>query len=131
MDTHGTVVPDDMADEYGHVNYKYFPRLFEPAQDAFMEKRGAGFVEIERRWSLRSFVKKLAVTYIGQVRPGESISITTELVLGNTSMTFKQGIRPHRGSASVTAATIELVVVLVEADGTSCPIPDDLRAMLE
>lgn len=130
MDIHEMVVPSDMADEYGHVNYKHFPCLFEPAQDALMARRGTSFAGIEGRYGLRSFVKKLAVTYQGQVFSGQNYRITTELALGNTSLTYKQNILAYRGYDLDVVATLELVVVLVETDGRPGPIPPDLREML-
>lgn len=35
-------------DEYGHVNYKAYPKIFEAGQDDYMNRRGIGFDEIER-----------------------------------------------------------------------------------
>lgn len=35
-------------DQYGHVNYKAYPGLFEPGQDAYVAARGLTFEGIEQ-----------------------------------------------------------------------------------
>jgi|SRR3989344_3576751 len=127
MYTARLVIPTDTVDEYGHVNYKNFPRLFEPAQDDVIYRKIFGFAAIEKHWGLRSFVKRLSVTYEGQLLAGEQATITTDLTLGNTSVTFAQKMVTKRGPV----ASLELVVVLVTADGRPCPIPPDLRELLK
>ena len=116
----------DMVDEYGHVNYKNLPRLFEVAQDAFIGCRGLSFSGIEQSWGLRSFVVKMTVIYKAQLREGEQVTIKTALALGKTSLTFKQEMEVPQGSVE-----IEMVVVLVGSDDRPRPIPSELRAALE
>ena len=123
-------VPSGLIDEYGHVNYKHFPSLFEPAQDAFMKQRKIGFAEIEKAYGLRSVIKKCAVTYHYQLFEGKEVWVETTLRLGTTSLTYTQVMKDWMMGVAACVATLELVVVLIESDGKPCPIPEDLRALL-
>ena len=116
----------ELIDEYGHVNYKNFPGLFEPAQDAFMAERGCSFDAIERHWALRSFVGKLVVSYKGQVFAGQTIRISTTVKPGMTSATYHQIMEGPDG----IVAELELLVVFVGVSGKATPIPQELREIL-
>ncbi|KKU94032.1 MAG: hypothetical protein UY26_C0003G0182 [Candidatus Jorgensenbacteria bacterium GW2011_GWA1_48_13] len=120
------VVDGSDIDEYCHKNYKAYPRLFEPAQDAFMNERGIGFAAIEQLFGLRSPVKLMEVAYHQELREGDEVEITTEVSVGNTSITYYQAATKD----GVVAAEMKLVVVLTTSEGPA-RIPDEIRAKLK
>ncbi len=117
-------------DEYGHVNYKAAPSLFEAAQDDFLTKchpeMGLSFKYFEETFGLRSFVKKTDITWHDQLKEGDDCNISTSLELGKTSMKFYQSLEKADG----LTISFFMVVVLVDSSGTPTPIPEDLRKLL-
>src|SRR3989344_8276055 len=114
-------------DQYGHTNYKSFPELFEPGQNAYMDPRGIGFDVIEKDYGLRSFVGGFNIKIRGEVFKGDTVSVSTTIKdpLGNSSMVFIQSI--HKEDKIV--AQYEMVVVLVDENGP-IRIPDGIRESL-
>ncbi len=126
MSSFQTTIGPDLIDEYGHVNYKDFPGLFEPAQDDFMAERGCSFEEIERRWSLRSFVCRLAVLYKRPVLAGQAVRILTTVSSSVSSASYHQVME----CSGDTVAELDLLVVFVGKDGRPSSIPQELREIL-
>ena len=116
-------IDSSVIDQYGHMNYKAYPALFEPAQDEFMDSRGIGFVAIETRFGLRSVVKLMQVTCHGELLAGDSVDIATFAKAGTTSITYVQIAM----KSDAVAAEMKLVVVLVDKDGKPTPVPDEIR----
>ncbi|MDP3988619.1 MAG: hypothetical protein Q8P93_00055 [bacterium] len=114
------------VDQYGHVNYKAIATVLEPFQDELLARQETSFELIESEMSLRSFVKKLEITWHRELKQGEECVVLTRLELGNTSMKFFQEIHV----LDDLAATLFMVVVLVDSEGKSAPIPPRLREML-
>ena len=122
--THITVGKEHI-DQYGHVNYKSVPALLEEFQDALLIHENVSFASIETDFGLRSFVKKLEVTWDGELKEGDECWVSTILELGNTSMKFRQTINKDG-----VVATQLMVVVLVDSAGKPTPIPAELRKRL-
>ncbi len=119
-------ISESLIDQYGHVNYKHYPALFEPAQDEFMDELGTGFAAIEERFGLRSVVRAMEVAYTGELLAGNIVDIITSVGVGRTSLTYLQTAHGSKG----IAATLKLVVVLVDKDGKPQPVPDEIRKKL-
>lgn len=118
------VIGPEFIDSYGHVNYKAYFALLEPAQDQYIEDRGLnGFDEIERRFGLRSFVKKVELINNSELLEGDKAVVTTSIGhIGNTSFSFIQSIAlDGRNVADYT-----IVIVLTNEQGKA-PIPNQLR----
>lgn len=113
-------------DQYGHVNYKSVPAVLEEFQDALLFHEGVSFATIEKDFGLRSFVKKVEVTWDGELKEGDECWVSTILELGNTSMKFRQVLN-KAGSPVVTQL---MVVVLVDNTGKPTAIPTELRRKL-
>ncbi len=126
MSSFQVTIGPELIDEYGHVNYKNFPGLFEPAQDAFMAERACSFDAIEKRWGLRSFVGRLVVSYRGQVFAGQIVRISTTVRTSVTSATFHQTMEGPNG----LVAELELLVIFVGETGKSTRIPKELWEIL-
>ena len=121
------VMDGENIDEYGHVNYAAIPKFFESFQDQLLMTYGnTSFPDIEKKFGLRSFVKKLEITWDGEVKQGDNCRMETELTLGNTSMKFTQRLFV-RGKLAIS---LFLVVVIVNNEGIPTPIPHDLKISL-
>ena len=121
------VIGNEFIDQYGHVNYKRFPDIFEKGQDDLMERAGINFEQIEAQYGLRSFVITMKPTYKGQVKAGDQIRLHTVIDrIGNTSIAYGQ--RMENGDTGV--AEFQLVVVLVNAEDKPTRIPDALKQRL-
>lgn len=115
-------------DQYGHVNYKAYPRVFEPGQDQYMDERGVGFAKIEEGYGLRSFVKAFSITYEGQLFQDQQAEIRTRIDrLGRTSINYKQQLFVNNNRI----ALMQMTVVLVDEFDKPAEIPDVLRQKLE
>lgn len=112
-------------DQYGHVNYKSVPAVLEEFQDALLTHCDVSFVGIEKDFGLRSFVKKLEVTWDGELKEGDECWVSTVLELGNTSMKFRQALNKN----GVVVSQL-MVVVLVDNVGKPTAIPAELRKKL-
>lgn len=112
-------------DQYGHVNYKSVPAILEEFQDALLFHCNVSFEGIEKDFGLRSFVKKLEVTWNGELKESDECWLSTVLELGNTSMKFCQTLNKDG-----VVATQHMVVVLVDSTGKPTAIPTELRKKL-
>ena len=121
-------IGNEFIDQYGHVNYKRFPDIFEKGQDDLMERAGINFDQIEAQYGLRSFVITMKPTYKGQVKTGDQIKLHTAIDrIGNTSITYGQKME----NAGTEVADFQLVVVLVNSENKPTRIPDDLKQRLK
>jgi acyl-CoA thioesterase FadM len=126
--THSLIVGTEFIDQYGHVNYKAYPALFEKAQDAYMAHCNTSFEELETRDGMRSVVVAYDVVIKSDLKAGKLTLIETSVALGNTSMTFSQVMR----SCGALIATLKLVVVFVNAENMreKVVVPVPLRTQL-
>lgn len=121
-------IGNEFIDQYGHVNYKRFPDIFEKGQDDLNERAGINFDQIEAQYGLRSFVITMKPTYKGQVKIGDQIKLYTAIDrIGNTSITYGQRME----NAGTEVADFQLVVVLVNSEDKPTRIPDDLKQRLK
>lgn len=113
-------------DQYGHVNYKAPTAILEEFQDALLFHAGVTIDGIEKDFGLRSFVKKIEVTWNGELKEGDECLVRTILELGNTSMKFRQTLNKDGGPV----ITQLMVIVLVDDTGKPSAIPVELRKKL-
>ena len=122
------VIGPEHIDQYRHVNYKGIPALLEPFQDTLLARAGTSFDDIEKRFGLRSFVKKMEITWSGELKEGDVCGIVSALTLGNTSMTFRQEIyEATRSSFGKPEVQLVMVVVMVNSADVPTLIPEELR----
>ncbi|MFH0749438.1 MAG: thioesterase family protein [Candidatus Gottesmanbacteria bacterium] len=115
-------------DQYGHVNYKAYPGLFEPGQDAYMSARGLSFDTIEAEHGFRSVVPTYTPKIHAEVFNGDRVNVETRIDrVGNSSFTFGQAMK--RGGTHI--ADYSMVVVLIDGDGAPVSIPDPIRQKLQ
>lgn len=115
-------------DQYGHVNYKSYPFLFEPGQDAYIAARGLSWEGIEQELGLRSVVPTYTPTMHSECFKGDKVSVETRIErIGNTSFTFGQSMK--RGETPI--ADFSMVVVLIDRDGKSVSVPPSIREKLQ
>ena len=120
-----TTIDGKHIDQYGHVNYKAAPAILEPFQDALLLHTEVTFDGIEKDFGLRSFVKKVEITWHGELKEGDECWVSTILELGNTSMKFYQTLNKDGLVLSQL-----MVVVLVDNTGKPTAIPAELRKKL-
>jgi acyl-CoA thioester hydrolase len=121
------VIKKSYADKYGHVNYKKYLNLFRRGRDDFAKKRGVDFGEIERVYGLRSVIRQMSIEYAGEIFPFEKVRIQTRIErVGDSSFTYGQEI--SRDEKTVTLFL--MTVVMINKNGKSAPIPQDIRLKL-
>lgn len=120
-------IGNEHIDQYGHVNYTAVPKMLEQFQDRLLEiYANTSFQDVENRFGLRSFVKKMEILWDGEIKQGNICEVETTLDLGNTSMKFLQKLLLH----GRVVITLFLVVVLVNKEGVPTPVPQELRDRL-
>lgn len=115
-------------DQYGHINYKAYPGLFEPAQDAYMLARGLTFDEIEKDYGLRSVVPTYTTKVRAESFSGDRVNIETRIErVGSSSFTFDQSMRREE----TAIADFSMVVVMADLEGKPVSIPSPIREKLQ
>src|SRR3989344_5694355 len=114
-------------DQYGHVNYKDFPGLFEPGQDSFMGSRGIGFDQIEKDYGLRSFVGGFEIKIKSQLHKGDQVYVDTTIEdVDRARITFTQKIIKN----GVDAVFYKMHVFIVDQEGKLISVPDEIKERL-
>jgi len=116
-------------DESDHVNYKTYPLLLQPFQDEYMEQVvGIDFQGIQESYGLLSVVRKISVSYSGELCNGDVADVTTRISgVESSSFTFSQDISKE----GFLVTNLEIVVVMLdEATKEKRRIPDSLRLLL-
>jgi YbgC/YbaW family acyl-CoA thioester hydrolase len=116
-------------DAYGHMNQATAVQWFEHGRLAYLMERGLDYLSIPRDYGLHVMVLRQDITYRAQVLCTETFDMTSRIVrFGRTSFTWEHELLPTAGGESAINATVTMVCV--GADGTSSPMPGDLRERL-
>ncbi|MBI4099453.1 acyl-CoA thioesterase [Candidatus Microgenomates bacterium] len=117
----------ELVDQYGHVNYKNYLKLFEPGQDDYMNRRGIGFAQVEETMGLRSIVRAINIEFLGQFFADETAIVETSVgKIGTTSYGLHQTMLKEGQPIS----KMDMTIVLMDANDQKTPIPDQLKAKL-
>ena len=116
-------IDGEHLDQYGHVNYRSLPLLYEIAQDRALEECGLSFQGLETKYGLRSFVRRTEADYFDQLFEGDDVLVTTSVNIRNTSMIFDQYMEKGQKRTS----QLKLIVVTVDSEGRKTAVPDDIK----
>jgi acyl-CoA thioester hydrolase len=130
FDRYRTEVRQDWIDYNGHMNVAYYVLAFDYGTEAFWEYLGIGEDYLKRTGN-STFALESHVTYQGEVRLGDPLRITSQL-LGFDAKRIHFFHRMFHGGKGYLAATLECVSVHVSLDNRrAAPFPDDRIALLE
>ena len=111
------------------MNQAVTVQWFEHGRLVFFHERGMSYLSVPADYDVHVMVLRQDVTYRAQVRVCDRFNMTSKIVrFGRTSFTWEHQLLPVGGGASSIDATVTMVCVA--ADGTSTPMPDELRERL-
>lgn len=119
-------IDSEHIDQYGHVNYKGILPILEGVQDEVLARVGTSFDAVEKVFQLRSFVKKVEITWHGELKKDDLCKVLTRIDLGNTSIKLHQTIEVEE----VPVVEMFMVVVFVDGVGKPTAIPNQLSKQL-
>lgn len=129
FDRYRANVRQDWIDYNGHMNVAYYVLAFDHGTDAFWDYLGIGEAYLKRT-NHSAFALETHVTYQGEVRLGDSLRITSQL-LGFDAKRLHFFHRMFHGEKGYLAATLECVSLHVSLDSRrAAPFPDDRLAFL-
>jgi acyl-CoA thioester hydrolase len=116
-------------DPYGHLNNAVFINWLEHGRLCFLRDRGESYTSIPARFGVHVVVVRQEVDYRAQVQLGERLTVRSRIGrFGSSSFTFEQSIEFADGRH---AADGKVTMVCVGPDDRPCPMPPELRAILE
>lgn len=125
-----TQVQPDWIDYNGHMNVAYYVLAFDKATDGLLDHLGLG--EAYRRAANCSiYVLEAHVTYEREVKRGDPLRITTQLIDADAKRLHFFHTMTHAGEGYL-AATNELLALHVDLAGpSSAPMPEEARRKVE
>jgi len=129
FDAYRDVVRPEWIDSNQHMNVGYYLVVFDLATDEFMRWIGLG-QEYRRAREVTTFCLEAHVTYHREVRQGDPLRFTTQL-LGHDAKRLHYIHLMHHATDGYLAATNELMSLHVAlATRRSTPMDDDLLVRL-
>lgn len=130
FDRHRATVRPEWIDGNGHMNVAYYVLAFDQATDTFAEQLGVAWNYVEHRLGM-TFVLEAHVTYDRELRSGDPLRVTTQLLDHDRKRVHFFHAMYH-GEAGWLAATNELVMLHVDFETRrAAPWPDETFARLE
>lgn len=130
LDRHRATVRPEWIDGNGHMNVAYYVLAFDQATDTFAEQLGVAWNYVEHRLGM-TFVLEAHVTYDREVRAGDPLRITTQLLDHDRKRAHFFHAMYH-GDEGWLAATNELVMLHVDFETRrAAPWRDATFARLE
>lgn len=124
-----TEVRQDWIDYNGHMNVAYYVLAFDHGTDTFWDYLGIGEAYLKRT-NNSTFALEAHVTYQGEVRLGDPLRITSQL-LGFDAKRIHFFHRMYHAEEGYLAATMECVSLHVSLDTRrGAPFPEDRQAFL-
>ena len=116
-------------DPYGHLNNAVYVNWLEHGRLCYLRDRGHSYTSVPETFGVHVVVVRQDLQYKAQVRLGDRLRVTSRIArIGRTSFTFSQEIGFPDGRR---AASGEVTMVCVGADGASAPVPEGLRRLLD
>jgi acyl-CoA thioester hydrolase len=129
FDRYRTEVRQDWVDYNGHMNVAYYVLAFDYGTEAFWDYLDIGEAYLKRT-NNSTFALESHITYQGEVRLGDPLRITSQLLGFDAKRIHILHRMFHVGKAYL-AATIEYVSLHVSLDSRrGAPFPDDRLAFL-
>ena len=125
-----TNIRQEWIDYNGHMNVAYYVLVFDQATDLFFDYLGIG-LEYLKRTNHSTFTLESHVTYQGEVRLGDPVRVTSQL-LGVDAKRLHFLQRMYHAEKGYLAATLESVSLHVSLTARrAAPFPPDRQAFLE
>jgi acyl-CoA thioester hydrolase len=115
LDIYRAPVEAAWIDYNGHMNLAYYVLMFDRATDALFDRLGLG-AEYRQRTNHSLFVIETHVTYEREVKIGDMLRFTTQLIDGDAKRLHIFHTM-HHAAAGYRAATTELLVLHVDLAG--------------
>lgn len=125
------------VDSYAHLNNSVYVSWFEQGRLLWLRSRGFTYDSLAARkqWMV---VARTEVNFRRPLVEGDRVDLTTRIVsLGRSSVNWLQVMRrmdTHSEVAAIEAPVVteaSTVMVFSGQDGSSIPIPEDFRAVVE
>ncbi|HEX2886182.1 thioesterase family protein [Vineibacter terrae] len=130
LDRHRATVLPEWIDWNGHMNVGFYVVAFDKATDTLCTQLGVGW-EYTREKVGMTFVLEAHVTYDREVREGDPLRITTQ-VLDYDTKRVHYFHTMHHGSDGWVAATNELILMNIDYETRrSAPWPSETYRRLE
>lgn len=115
-------------DSLGHVNHAVYLNWFEHARMEVLDRVGLPLDELFRRKWLPTVVR-IEVDYRAEARVGAELRVETAMgEIGRSSFVIHQKLLAEKDDRLLAEARV--VAVLVGADGSAMPVPDEMRRLL-
>ncbi len=130
LDRHPATVLPDWIDWNGHMNVGYYVVAFDKATDTLCQQFGCGY-EYTRDKIGMTFVLEAHVTYDREVKEGDGLRITTQ-ILDHDAKRIHYIHMMYHATEGYLAATNELMLMNIDyASRRSAPWPDFAMARIE
>jgi acyl-CoA thioester hydrolase len=129
FDRYQAEIRPEWIDYNGHMNVAYYVLLFDYATDALWSYLGIG-EDYLKRTNHSTFALESHITYRGEVKLGDSVRVTSQL-LGVDTRRLHFFHRMYHSDQGYLAATLESVCLHVSmATRRAAPFPEDRQAFL-
>lgn len=123
LDRHRATVQKDWIDWNGHMNVGYYVVAFDKATDVMCEQFGCSWDYTREKIGM-TFVLEAHVTYDREVREGDPLRITTQILDHDAKRVHYMHMMYH-GSEGYLAATNELMLMNIDYETRrSAPWPE-------
>lgn len=130
FDRFRTEIRQEWIDYNGHMNVAYYVLVFDRATDVFFDYLGIG-LEYLKRTNNSTFSLESHVTYQGEVRLGDPVRITSQL-LGVDAKRLHFLQRMYHAEKGYLASTLESVSLHVSLESRrAVSFPPDRQSFLE
>ncbi|MBI3451347.1 MAG: thioesterase family protein [Rhodospirillales bacterium] len=129
FDRHRETVRPEWIDYNDHMNVAYYVLVFDHGTDAFFELLGIdeGY---RRRTGHSTFAMEQHVAYVGEVKVGDELRVTTQLI-GHDEKRLHFFHRMYHARDGYLAATSELMGLHVDLAGRrAAPFPPEVLATI-
>jgi acyl-CoA thioester hydrolase len=130
LDVYRTAVQADWIDYNGHMNVAYYVLVFDQATDVLLDRLGIG-AAYRQRSNHTMYVLEAHVTYEREVKEGDALRVTTQLVDADAKRLHVFHAM-HHAEEGYLAATNELLALHVDLAGPrSVPFAADQQAAVD
>jgi acyl-CoA thioester hydrolase len=130
LDRHRATVQKDWIDWNGHMNVGYYVVAFDKATDVLCEQFGCSWDYTRLKIGM-TFVLEAHVTYDREVKEGDPLRITTQILDHDAKRLHYMHLMYH-GSEGYLAATNELMLMNIDFETRrSAPWPEWAKARIE
>jgi acyl-CoA thioester hydrolase len=130
LDVYRTAVQADWIDYNGHMNVAYYVLVFDRATDALLDRLGIG-AAYRQRSNHTIYVLEAHVTYEREVKEGDALRVTTQLVDADAKRLHVFHAM-HHAEEGYLAATNELLALHVDLAGPrSVPFATDQQGAVD